>query len=159
MAATEDNNLRYLREEFRQLQADLASRPIDNPSEARQDIRMTDLTRPEIDARFKEADAKNVASEARIDARLANFDTSIKTGFAELRVEMAKARADSHKDMLDIIRWMIGTGIALAGTTIAVLAFVINNSKPPSAATGSGQANQHAPQAPPAAASAATQSK
>jgi len=87
---------------------------------------MTDLTRQEVEATL----ARN---KAEVDARLANFDTSIKTGFAELRaefaelraelakqasdtrVEMANVRADTQKSATEITRWVVGFGIAILG--------------------------------------------
>jgi hypothetical protein len=53
---------------------------------------MTDLSRPEVDAKL-------AASEAKVDARLANFDASIKTGFAEMRADMAKQNGDVRADI------------------------------------------------------------
>ncbi len=78
------------------------------------------------------------ASESRVDARLANFDTSMKTGFAELRTEFAELRADMakqmgemrteiermrvemQKGMMDIVKWVIGFGLASIGAIFAV---------------------------------------
>ncbi|MDQ1832879.1 hypothetical protein [Massilia scottii] len=85
-----------------------------------------------------EINAKLDASEARVDARLANFDVSVKTGVAELRTafaelradmarqigelraEMEKMRADMHKDMKNIVKWIIGFGLANIGAIFAV---------------------------------------
>jgi hypothetical protein len=84
---------------------------------------MTDLTRQEVDAKL-------AASEAKADGRLANFDTSIKTGFAELRAEMADMRAEAHKSTGDIIKWGIVTALGFATATVAILTFMINNAGP-----------------------------
>lgn len=76
------------------------------------------------------------AAEARVDARLANFDTSVKTGFAEMlaqfadlraemskqfadvRAEMANFRAEMHRGLADLRKW--GSGIALAAVAATV---------------------------------------
>lgn len=115
---------------------------VDNPTIADDDKAMTDLTRQEVDAKL-------AASEAKVDARLTNFDTSIKTGFAELRTEfagirtdmakqsgdmrteMAELRAEMHKGTIDIIKWVIGFGIASLG---AIFAFARMTDKPPAQA-------------------------
>jgi hypothetical protein len=81
---------------------------------------MTDMTRPEMDARLE-------ASEAKVDARLATFEKSVKTGFAELRAEMADLRTEIHKSAADIIKWGIITALGLATATVSILTFVINN--------------------------------
>lgn len=102
---------------------------------------MTDLTRQEMTAALGQ-------NKAEVDARLANFDASIKTGFSELRAEfasmrtemakqsgdmrteMANVRAETHKGTVDIIKWVIGTILAVALATVSILTFVINNVTP-----------------------------
>ncbi len=92
---------------------------------------MTDLTRPEVDAKIAGLEAKNATCEAKVDARMANFDTSMKTGFAELRrdmavqngqiqTQMAELRAEMHKGTVDIIKWVIGVGLASIGAMFAI---------------------------------------
>lgn len=123
---------------------------VDNDDGCPDDSRMTDLTRPEIDAKL-------VATEAKVDARLANFDISIKTGFAELRTafaelraefvelrgemarhreevraEMEKMRAEMHKGMTDIVKWVIAVNLASMGTLFTILKMT---EKPPSPAS------------------------
>lgn len=78
---------------------------------------MTDLTRQEVDAKL-------AASEAKVDARLANFDTSIKTGFADMRIEMVKLQAEMHKNTADLIRWAIGLALAIIGATVGLLTYI-----------------------------------
>lgn len=127
---------------------------VDNDADCPDDYRMTDLTRPELDAKL-------VTVEAKVDARLANFDTSIKTGFAELRAsfaelrtsfadlraefvelrgemarhreevraEMEKMRAEMHKGMTDIVKWVIAVNLASIGALFTVLKMT---EKPPS---------------------------
>ena len=126
---------------------------VDKSTERPNDKAMTDITRPELDARFKENDAKIAASEAKIDARLANFDTSIKTGFAELatamakqsaavekqtdalRVEMAKQsgdvrsemaaiRAEMHKGTAELLKWGATIAFTAVAATVGLLTYI-----------------------------------
>lgn len=105
--------------------------------------RMTDLTRQEIDAKLAQ-------NKAEVDARLANFDTSIKTGFAEIRAEFATLRADLskqnsdfqadmaklqtevHKTTADLIKWGIGLAVAIVGMTVGLLTYIGKASEKPS---------------------------
>lgn len=116
---------------------------------------MTDLTRQEMTAALGQ-------NKAEVDARLANFDTSIKTGFAdlraefaemraemakqtgEMRAEMANVRADSHKATTEVTRWVVGFGIAILG---AIFAFARVSDRPatPGAAVVQPTAQQQAP--------------
>ena len=116
---------------------------------------MTDLTRQEVDAKLAQ-------NKAEVDARLANFDTSIKTGFAdlraefaemraemakqtgEMRAEMANVRADSHKATTEVTRWVVGFGIAILG---AIFGFAKYSDKPtaPAAVVAQPSAQQQAP--------------
>jgi hypothetical protein len=68
----------------------------------------------------EELEAKLALSEARVGERLANFDTSIKTGFAELRAEIADMRAEAHKSAIEVTRWVVGFGVAILGTVFAL---------------------------------------
>lgn len=111
---------------------------VDKQDRRPNDRRMTDLNRQQVSDML-------AASEAKVDARLANFDTSIKTGFAdlraefaemraemakqtgEMRAEMANVRADSHKATTEVTRWVVGFGIAILG---AIFAFARISDKP-----------------------------
>lgn len=84
---------------------------------------MTDLTRQEMTAAL-------AANKAELEARLANFDTSIKTGFAEMRIDMAKMQGEMHKNTSDLIKWGVVTALGFATATVAILTFVINNAIP-----------------------------
>jgi len=85
--------------------------------------KMTDLTRQEVDAKLAQ-------NKAELEARLANFDTSIKTGFAEMRTDMAKMQGEMHKNTSDLIKWGVVTALGFATATVAILTFVINNAIP-----------------------------
>lgn len=81
---------------------------------------MTDLTRQEVDAKL-------AASEAKVDALLANVDTSIRIGFAELRAEMANMRAETRKSTADIIQVGNCDGVGLCNSHVTILTLMINN--------------------------------
>lgn len=85
---------------------------------------MSDLTRQEVEARIE-------ASEAKVDARLANFDTSIKTGFADLRADMAKMQSEVHKSNTDHIKWGVMFAVAIVGSTVGLLTFINKASEKP----------------------------
>jgi hypothetical protein len=87
---------------------------------------MPDLSRDEVDAKL-------AASEAKVDARLANFDTSIKTGFADMRAEMARLQAEIQKNTSDLVKWGIGLAIASVGTTVGLLTYINKATEKPSA--------------------------
>lgn len=107
---------------------------------------MTDLTRQEVDAKLAE-------SAAKVDVRLANFDTSIQAGFAELRIgfadlradmakqggdmrtEMANLRTEMHRNTIDLIKWALGIAIAGVGVTVGLLTY-INKPTPPATSQG-----------------------
>lgn len=106
-------------------------RSIAGPGDARYDQDMSTPSKDEMKSALE-------ASEARVDARLANFETSVKTGFAELRTSFAEVRTDMatqngqiqtqlaemrsemHKGTIDIIKWVIGVGLASAGAMFSV---------------------------------------
>jgi hypothetical protein len=110
------------------------------------DRRMTDLNRQQVSDMLS-------ASEAKVDARLANFDTSIKTGFAELstamakqsaamekqtdalrvelakqsgdvRSEMAAIRAEMHKGTADLLKWGATIAFAAVASTVGLLTYI-----------------------------------
>jgi hypothetical protein len=81
---------------------------------------MADVTREEVDAKLGEHAAK-------IEVRLENLEAAIKTGFAELRSEMAKLGASMHQNTTDIIRWVVGTMFAFALVIVGLVTFVVNN--------------------------------
>lgn len=83
---------------------------------------MTDLTRQEVDAKLAQ-------NKAEVDARLANFDTSIKTGFAELRADIAKMRGDFEKQNHDSTKWIIGSVFGMISLAVAIIGVLINLNK------------------------------
>ena len=81
---------------------------------------MTDRSRQEVDAKL-------AASEAKVDARLANFDTTMKTGFAELRAEI-------HKTAADLLKWGAGIAFASVATTVGLLTYLNRAAEKPAVA-------------------------
>lgn len=112
-----------------------------------QDVQQSQSSKPMTDLSRQEVEAKLAQNKAEVDARLANFDASIKTGFAELRAEfadlraemakqsgdmrteMANVRADAHKGTTEVTRWVVGFGITILGTVLAILGAVVSFSK------------------------------
>jgi len=119
---------------------------VDNRLSRPNDRRMTDLNRQQVTDML-------AASEAKVDARLANFDTSIKTGFSELatamakqsaamekqtdalrvelakqsgdvRSEMAAIRAEMHKGTADLLKWGATIAFAAVASTVGLLTYL-----------------------------------
>lgn len=102
---------------------------LDNPTQRPNHKAMTDLTRQEVDAKLAQ-------NKAEVDARLANFDTSVKTGFAELRAEfaglrteMAKMQGGFEKQSHDSTKWIIGSVFAMLSLSVAIIGVMINLNK------------------------------
>lgn len=57
----------------------------------------------------------------RIETKL--DDTATKADLADLRTEM-------HKGTADIVKWVVGTAVALGAVGITVMTFVLNNATP-----------------------------
>jgi len=102
---------------------------VDNSASRPNDRRMTDISRQQVSDML-------AASEAKVDARLANFDTSIKTGFADLRAEfaalrteIADGRTDAAKQNHDSMKWVIGTVFATISLGVAIIGLFINLNK------------------------------
>lgn len=85
---------------------------------------MNDLTRQEVDAKL-------AAAAAKVETRLINFDSSVQTGFSELRAEIATLQGEMHKIAADIIKWGVVTALGFATLTMVVLTFVITSTKQP----------------------------
>lgn len=96
----------------------------------------------------EEVDAKLSATEARVAERLAEFNTAMLAGFAEMRGQMADAemrgqfaemraemrgqfaemraemRAEMHKNTVSLLKWGIGIAIAVVGITVSWLTYL-----------------------------------
>lgn len=102
---------------------------IDKSDRANDHAPMTDLTRQEVDAKLAQ-------NKAEVEARLANFDTSVKTGFADLRAEfaglrteIANMRTDTAKQNHESLKWIIGSIFAMLSISVAIIGVMINFSK------------------------------
>lgn len=78
--------------------------------------RMPEITREELTARLE-------TIEVRMDGRLATIESKIDAKFAELRTDM-------HKGTAELVKWVVGTAIAMAAVAITVMTFVLNNAVP-----------------------------
>lgn len=103
--------------------------PIAHAATPRYDASMTDLTRQEVDAKLAQ-------NKAEVEARLANFDTSVKSGFADLRAEfaglrteMAKMQGGFEKQSHDSTKWIIGSVFAMLSLSVAIIGVMINLNK------------------------------
>src|SRR5690606_9032869 len=56
---------------------------------------------------------------------------------SDLRAAISDMKSEVHKGTAELIKWVVGTGIAFITITIGILTFVINNAAkhPPSAAS------------------------
>ena len=90
---------------------------------------MTDLPRQEVDAKL-------AANKAEVDARLAQFDTSIQTGFAgiradfaEMRMDIANLRADTSRQLSEFSFKIIGAVAGIVSIGVAAIGIMINMNK------------------------------
>lgn len=49
----------------------------------------------------------------------------------ETRLDETATKADLHKGIADMIRWVVGTAIVLSAAAITVMTFVLNYATPP----------------------------
>ncbi|MGK5049483.1 hypothetical protein ACQ4WP_26845 [Janthinobacterium sp. GB4P2] len=114
-----------------------------------------DYINAKLEAAAAKADGRLEALEARIDGRLASIESKMDTKFAELRTDM-------HKGTAELVKWVVGTAIAMAAVAITVMTFVLNNAVPKAPAAPPAQPQPiviYAQPAPPAAAPPAPAAK
>lgn len=131
--------------------------PVAQPTSTNYDEAMSTPTQELIEAKL-------AASEAKVDARLANFDLSVKSGFAELsaamarqsaamekqtdalRIEMAKQsgdvrsemaaiRSEMHKGTADLLKWGATIAFAAVASTVGMLTYLNKTTEKPSASS------------------------
>lgn len=97
---------------------------------------VNDLTRQEVDAKL-------CAIKSEVDARLANFDASIQTGFsairsdfAHMRTDLSNMRTDTANMRADMVRQIhasifkaVGVMVAVVSIGFAVIGLMINWNK------------------------------
>jgi hypothetical protein len=88
---------------------------------------MNSVTKEVLDARLE-------TIETRMDGRISTLEAKIDSKFADLK-------ADIHKGTAELVKWVVGTAIAMAAVALTVMTFVLNNAIPKAPA---------APPAPPA---------
>ena len=96
-------------------------------------------------AEFKSAMSDISERFVRVESRLEQ--TATKADMAELRGEMKAYMADTKAEL---IKWMVGTAIALGASAVTVMTFVLNNATPKAPAAQSAPIIIQVP-APPAA--------
>ncbi|MGZ5200816.1 MAG: hypothetical protein ACXWC4_13675 [Telluria sp.] len=83
-----------------------------------------------MDGRFAEVDARFAEQRAYMDVRFAEQDAKIDTGFARLDAKIdtrfAKLDAKFAKQLVSIVKWMVGTAIALFAVAITVVGIMLN---------------------------------
>ncbi len=78
-------------------------------------------------------DAKFEASETRTDYRLRSIEERIDTRFAQFELRFARFENDMLRAMAGLVKWIVGTAIALGVAGITVMSFVLNNAVPKAA--------------------------
>lgn len=76
--------------------------------------------------------------EKRLTKLETQFETVIptlatKSDLGDVRSEISALKVDMHKGFADMIKWIIGTAIVMAGAGITIMTFVLNNAAPKSA--------------------------
>ncbi|HAB91948.1 MAG TPA: hypothetical protein DCF43_06380 [Pseudomonas sp.] len=123
---------------------DFKTKPLDEKQSKADAKHMNTITREEIDlkiagleikteARMQAIDAKldaflsvQAEREKAIDGRLGRIETSItslSTSVTSLTTLLSDMRVDVAKIEGSIIKWVLGTGIAIIGTTFAILRY------------------------------------
>lgn len=70
----------------------------------------------------------NENMENRITKLETQFETVIPT--LATKSDMADMRAEMHKGFSDMVKWIVGTAIVMAGAGITIMTFVLNNATP-----------------------------
>lgn len=73
-------------------------------------------------------DAKLETTDTRVEGKISVLAATVDAKFPELR-------ADMQKGFADLIKWMVGTVIAVNAVSVTVLMFAINNAAPKAAAS------------------------
>lgn len=67
-----------------------------------------------------------------MEKRLTKLETQFETVIPTLatKSDMADMRAEMHKGFSDMVKWIVGTAIVMAGAGITIMTFVLNNATP-----------------------------
>lgn len=67
-----------------------------------------------------------------MENRLTKLETQFETVIPTLstKSDMADMRAEMHKGFSDMVKWIVGTAIVMAGAGITIMTFVLNNATP-----------------------------
>jgi hypothetical protein len=92
---------------------------------------MNELTREELDARIdsieNRIDRRFAEADAKANVRFAEADAKANVRFAEVDARFAEAEARAEKRNNDLIKWMVGTGLAAAALGGGAIGLVINS--------------------------------
>lgn len=86
-----------------------------------------------IDAKLETTDTR---VEGKISVLSATVDTKfagVDAKFAAVDAKFAELRAEMQKGFAELIKWMVGTVIAVNAVSVTVLMFAINNAAPKAA--------------------------
>ena len=77
----------------------------------------------------------NGSMETRLTKLETQFETVIptlatKVDIGDVRSEISSVRAEIHKSTSDIVKWIVGTAIAMLALGLTVMTFVLNNATP-----------------------------
>lgn len=94
-----------------------------------------------IDAKLETTDTrvegKLSVLAATVDTKFSGVDVKfagVDTKFAAVDAKFAELRAEMQKGFAEVIKWMVGTVIAVNAVSVTVLMFAINNAAPKVAA-------------------------
>lgn len=100
---------------------------IDKNGEPPDDSHMTTVSKELLESKLE-------TIETRMDGRLARIEDRLDSKINEVKLEVSKSaaeiRSDMQKGQADLIKWVVGTAIALGAISITVMTFVLNNAIP-----------------------------
>lgn len=69
-------------------------------------------------------------SKEFLDAKLEIMDTRMASLEAKMDTKFAELRAELHKNTAELVKWIVGTSLAMSAVAITVMTFVLNNAVP-----------------------------
>lgn len=97
------------------------------------------VIRPEI---WENSDVDNGGGpphNGSMDTRLTKLETQFETviptlatkvDIGDVRSEISSVRAEIHKSTSDIVKWIVGTALAMFALGLTIMTFVLNNATP-----------------------------
>lgn len=115
-----------------------------NAAAAKSDERLNAMhaaTDARMEAAAAKADARFEVSEARIDGRIQSIEQLMDKKFAEFDAAL-------HKNNFDLVKWIVGTAIAVIAIATSLATFIMNNTTPKQAPVAPAPIVIYAQQAP-----------